>query len=82
MGRLTEIQRGMALGLIEAGWTYRRIAIQLNCHHTTISNLHEKYLNRGIIKDLPKSGRPRVSTNREDGVIRAMVTRKPTITGK
>ncbi len=82
MPQLPDLQRGIAIGLIRAGnITYKNIALQVGCHPTTISRLHDKYLNHNIVKNLPKTGRPKVTTRRQDGHLRAAATRTPTITG-
>ncbi len=81
-GKLSYVNRGIAIGLIKAGYTYSRIAIELGCDRTTVSRTHDRYLETGDVKDRPRTGRPKKTTNVDDGVMRASATRKPTITGK
>ena len=44
----------------------RKVARRLNCHPSTIARLQRRYQHARTVKDLPKSGRPRVTTRRQD----------------
>ena len=70
MARLGEAARNQAIGMLVAGFTKAEVARRLNCHPTTISRLQRRYQHTGNVKDLPKSGRPRVTTRRQDVNIR------------
>ena len=70
MARLGEAVRNQAIGMLVAGSTKAEVARRLNCHPTTISRLQRRYQHTGNVKDLPKSGRPRVTTRRQDVNIR------------
>lgn len=66
MTRLSPDERGRALGLLEANYSARAIARRMNCHHRTITNLAERYQRTNSSRDRPRSGRPRVTTRRDD----------------
>ena len=42
----------------------------LNCHHATIHKLKSRYQTTGHVGDLPRTGRPRPTTDAEDRRIR------------
>ncbi len=64
--RLEEGERGQAVGLRKAGWTYQEIANELDCSDRGVSKIVKKERVTGSVKDLPRSGRPRTTTARED----------------
>ena len=68
MPRLSEASRSQAIGMLVAGVTKSEVARRLNCHTSTISRLLRRY--QGDVKDMPKSGRPRTITRRQDVSIR------------
>lgn len=70
MPRLREEQRLRAIGMLEAGLEQRRIALIMACSTSTISRLMTRYTATGSVKDLPRSGRPPVTTDRQDRAIR------------
>ena len=70
MARLGEAVRNQAIGMLIAGFTKTEVARRLNSHPTTISRLQRRYQHTGNVKDQPTSGRPRVTTRRQDANIR------------
>ena len=60
--RRLEGERGQAVGLRKAGWTYQEIATELRCSKRGVSKIVKKENMTGSVKDLPRSGRPRVTT--------------------
>ncbi|XP_060554469.1 uncharacterized protein LOC132715480 [Ruditapes philippinarum] len=70
MPRLAEHLRNQAIGLLEAGVSKIDVARRFNCHVSTITRLQNRYNASGSVKDLPKSGRPRITTRRQDVNIR------------
>jgi transposase len=64
--RLTPEERGRAIGMKEAGMAIKSIARTLKCSPNAIRKLLKKYDSKGTIKDLPKDGRPRKTSPRED----------------
>lgn len=51
-------ERKLILQWNEKGKTQEEIAELLNCHQSSISRFLVKYKRKGIIQDLPRSGRP------------------------
>ncbi len=74
--RLSEASRLRAIGQIEAGRRFQDVANGFGVHCSTISRLHEKYVATGSVKDLPRPGRPRVTTLRQDRAIRLQHLRR------
>lgn len=51
-------ERKLILQWDEKGKTQQEIAELLNCHQTSISRFLNKYKRKGIVENLPRSGRP------------------------
>ena len=81
MPRLTNIQRAMVVGQFQAGVPTNVITNTFNVHKSTVSRLLRKFHATGDVKDLPKPGRPRVTTRQEDNFIRLGVVRNRKLTG-
>ena len=52
--------------MIQAGITHRQVAIALNRDHRIIDRLWDRYVQTGTTTDRPRSGRPRVTSARDD----------------
>ena len=61
--------RTRAVVLVEEGYSYRDVGTRLGISHKTVFRLVKKYRETGSIVDKPRSGRPRVTTEREDRVL-------------
>lgn len=66
MPRLSTEDRGRALGLLQTNLSSREVARRLHCSHRTIQRLNRRYRQTNSVADLPRSGRPRVTTHRDD----------------
>ena len=77
MPRLTQIQRNQAIGRLEAGESALHVARQFNVHISTIYRLQERYNTTQTTDDRPRSGRPRVTTPRQDRQITRHHQRDP-----
>ena len=64
MVRLSQLDRGRAIALILQGRSQRDVAQQLGVHESTISRLVQRLRATGRLTDRPRSGRPRVTTQR------------------
>jgi transposase len=69
MPRLSDIDRGRAIGMLDAGTRIRAVATALHVHESSISRLRNRYTTTGRTADRPRSGRPRVTTNRQNRYI-------------
>ena len=56
--------------MIESGTSQREVAHRLNVHRNTIWNLWQRHQQTRHVRDRPRSGRPRVTTPRQDNWIR------------
>ncbi len=70
MARLSEVQRSEAIGMLRTGATQLAVARYFNCTRITIRKLRDRYHNTGSVKDRPRSGRPKVLTQRQERFIR------------
>lgn len=66
MPRLSLRQRERALGQIQAGMRPSVVAATFACHVSTIQRLVARHNLTGTTDDRPRSGRPRVTTPRQD----------------
>lgn len=61
--------RGAILALSEAGLSVRQIATQLTKPKSTVQSVLKQYKDTGSLKVKERSGRPRVTTKREDSLL-------------
>lgn len=66
MPRLTVAQRARAHGLLEAGLSIRDVAERFGVSRPTIRQVQRRFNETGAFDDRPRSGRPRVTTERQD----------------
>ena len=69
MGKLTLEQRGRLTGLLDAGMTIRDVAHELGCDKNTVLLWKGRFRRGEGLKDLPRVGRPRVTSARQDASI-------------
>ena len=70
MASLSNAERELAIGMMQAETSKIDIARLLRCSHVTIHALWNRYQRSGSVADRPRPGRPRVTTPREDRRIR------------
>lgn len=70
MVRLTQNQRNDAVRMLLNGTTQSAVARALQVNRSTISRLYARIRQTGTSADRPRSGRPRVTTPRQDRYIR------------
>ena len=56
---------------------YKAIRRQMDYHYTVVSRLVRKHTQTKHVKDLPRSGRPRVIYDRDDRALQRLVRWKP-----
>ena len=81
MPRLDNLQRAMLIGHIQNGATMEQAAARFNVHVSTVGRLLRKFNTHGDVKDRPRSGRPRATTQQEDNFVRTTAVRNRHITG-
>lgn len=79
--KLTDEERARALGRLEAGAHPQDVANQFNVHRSTIVRIRQRHQATGAVSDRPRSGRPRVTTHREDRYIAVTVARRRFVDG-
>ncbi|KAK7477003.1 hypothetical protein BaRGS_00031779 [Batillaria attramentaria] len=71
--RMSEEQRWQIIGMHSTGMTCRAIGRQLGYQTSVISRMITKHAETNTVKDRPRSGRPRVTTQREDRALYRLV---------
>ena len=66
--RISEAQRWQIIGMHTTGMSFKAIAIgrQMGYHYTVVSRLVRKYTQTNNVKDLPRSGSPRIISDHDD----------------
>lgn len=80
MPRLTREERERAIGMADMGATQVHIARTFACTPLTVARLLQRYRQIGTTQDRPRTGRPRVTTPREDQRIRVIHLRNRFVT--
>ena len=75
--RISEAQRWHIIGMHTTGMSFKTIGRQMGYHYTVVSRLVRKYTQTNNVKDLPRSGRPRVTSDRDDRTLQRLVRRMP-----
>ncbi|KAK7106419.1 hypothetical protein V1264_017679 [Littorina saxatilis] len=77
MPRLNAPDRERAIGQLTLGTPQNEVANAFGVHPSTITRLWQRYLQTGSTNDLARSGRPRVTTERENRAIYRQHVRDP-----
>ena len=80
MVRLTEVQGGQAIALLMQGQRQQQVARHFGVHASTIERLVRRLRETGRVADRPRSGRPRVTSQRQDRAIRLAQLRNRRLT--
>ena len=75
--KLSMARRNLTIGMSDTGMTSRHIAVQFNVNHTVIGRLIQRYHQTGTVNDRPRSGRPRLTSPREDRLLNRRAKRSP-----
>lgn len=73
--KLSNLDRARALGQLQMGRSSREVARVFNTSRQSIGRIRQRYAATGDVKDLPRSGRPRVTSRAEDRHITNVVLR-------
>ena len=79
--KLSETDRARALGCLDAGMRSREVAKRFHTSHQTINRIRQRYRQTGQFKDMPRTGRPKVTTRAEDRYNATTVARNRFVTG-
>ena len=80
MPRLSNDECNRAVTMLLQGATQQKVATALGVHQTTIHRLQGRLVQFGNTDDRPRSGRPRVTTARQDCLMRLTHLRNQTRT--
>ena len=69
MPRLSEVQRGQAIEMLMQGQLQNKVARHFGVNVSTIERLVRRLQETGRLADRPRSGRPRVTSRRQDRCI-------------
>ena len=75
--RISEAQRWQIIGMHTTGKSFKAIGHQMGYHYTVISRLVRKHTQTNNVKDLPRSGRPRVTSDRDNRALQRLVRWMP-----
>ena len=78
--RISEAQRWQIIGMHTTGMSFKAIGRQMGYHYTVVSRLVRKHTQTNNVKDLPRSGRPRVTSDRDYRALQDLVRRMPIAT--
>ncbi|XP_067659425.1 uncharacterized protein [Haliotis asinina] len=73
-------ERARAIGWLNEGVSQREAARRLNVRPPVINRLRQRYLQTQTVRDRQRSGRPRVTTGREDRLVVLEALRRRTVT--
>jgi transposase len=73
--RISEPQIWQIIGMHTTGMSFKAIGRQMGYHYTAVSRLVRKHTQTNNVKDLPRSGRPRVTSDRDDRALQRLVRR-------
>lgn len=80
--QLTIEDRGRAIAWLQDGNTQRNVALRLGVSQSVVGRLWQRYQATNSVRNRPRSGRPRSTTNREDRYITNMALRQRTTTAR
>ena len=71
--QISEAQRWQIIGMHTTGMSFKSIGRQMGYHYTVVSRLVRKHTQTNNVKDLPRSGRPRVTSDHDDMALQRLV---------
>ena len=66
MPRLSENQRNQTIGMLQAGAMVNDVAQHFGCSRQTIHNLNTRFVIAGSVRDRPRPGERRVTSQQDD----------------
>ena len=65
MPRILKHSRERAIGMLEAGASTEEVSVQVGSSVQAVRSLRQRFVQTGSMQDLPRSGRPVVTTRRK-----------------
>jgi transposase len=81
MSRISNQNRAIAIGLLEAGTPVKQVARRMDVSPNAIRKLQQTFMDTGQVKDRPRSGRSKGTTHKEDRLVINRTLRRRTSTG-
>ena len=78
--RISEAQRWQIIGMHTRGMSFKDIGRQMGYHYTVVGRMVRKHTQTNNVKDLPRSSRPRETSDRDDRALQRLVRRMPFVT--
>ena len=78
--RISEGQKWQIIGMHTTRMSFKAIGRQMIYHYTVVSRLVRTHTQINHVKDLPRSGRPRLTSDRDDRALQRLVRRMPLAT--
>ena len=75
--RISVAQRWQIIGMHTTGMSFKAIGRQMGYHYTVVNRLVRKHNQANNMKDLPRSSRPRVTSDRDDRALQRLIRRMP-----
>ena len=75
--RISEAQRWQIIDMHTTGMSFKAIGRQMDYHSTVVSRQVRKHTQTNNEKDLPRSGKPRVTSDRDDRALQRLLRRMP-----
>ena len=75
--QISEAQRWQLIGIHATWMSFKAVGRQMSYHYTVVSRLVIKHTQTNNVKDLPRSGRPRVASDRDHRALQRLVRRMP-----
>ena len=75
--RISEAQRWQIFGMHTTGMSFKAIGRQMGNHYSVVSRLVRKHTQTNNVKDLPRSDRPRITSDRDDRALQRLVRWMP-----
>ena len=66
IGRLNEAQCHSAIGMVEGGWSFNKVARRMGCSNQTIMKRVERNASTGSVSDRQRLGRVKITSQRQD----------------
>ena len=75
--QISESQRWQIIGMHTTGMSFKAIGRQMGFHYAVVNRLVRKHTQTNNVKYLSRSGRPRVTSDRENRALQRLVRRMP-----
>jgi hypothetical protein len=75
--QISEAQRWQIIGMHRTGMSFKSIGRQMGYHYTVVNRLVRKHTQTNNVKDLPRSGGPRVTSVRDERALQRLGRRMP-----